>query len=521
MAGSGDFEAIVIGAGLGGLTAAALLARAGCRVLVIERNAGIGGAATVYRHGALDIEASLHETDGWDPGDPKTPILRALGLGPEVALLDVGDLHEVRSPLIGAPLRIPHGIEPAIAALSARFPGHAAGFRAYYARIVAMREAAHMAMEHQDDGMWWLTRLPVLPFRLWPLIRDRHATVSEVLARLFGDAEGPKLALAANMPYYDDDPDRMLFLAFAMAQASFAVGGGHYLRGGSRALAGRLAAIVAEAGGRIETGREAVGILVEDGHAAGVAHRPSGSTEPAREERARAVLGNAAPQVLAAMLPEPARAPYAAALEGRPLSISLFSIALGLRQPARSFGVGAWSTVVLPAWMTRLAALKDAAPLLGADPGPRLPPFILVDYGRLDTALNTAGPTLASITGVDRLANWEGLEPAAARARREAWMDRLIAALDAEFPGIAGAVVQREMATAATMAQHLNTPGGAVYGFAPHAAAGGAFARGPRTTLPGLFHASAFTTAGGFTGAMLGGAAAARAAIAALQPSMR
>jgi all-trans-retinol 13,14-reductase len=77
---SRQFDAIVIGSGLGGLTAGALYARAGHRVLVIERNQNFGGAATVYRHGALAIEASLHEIDGLDPKDPKASILQSLGL---------------------------------------------------------------------------------------------------------------------------------------------------------------------------------------------------------------------------------------------------------------------------------------------------------------------------------------------------------------------------------------------------------------------------------------------------------
>ena len=66
-----QFDAIVIGSGLGGLTAAALYARAGHRVLVLERNQNFGGAATVYQHGELAIEASLHEIDGLDAEDPE------------------------------------------------------------------------------------------------------------------------------------------------------------------------------------------------------------------------------------------------------------------------------------------------------------------------------------------------------------------------------------------------------------------------------------------------------------------
>ena len=57
-------------------------------------------------------------------------------------------------------------------------------------------------------------------------------------------------------------------------------------------------------------------------------------------------------------------------------------------------------------------------------------------------------------------------------------MDRLIADLDREFPGFATTVVHREMATAETMQHYLNTPHGAVYGFAPETLG---FA--PRTTI--------------------------------------
>jgi all-trans-retinol 13,14-reductase len=89
------FDAIVVGSGLGGLTAGALYARTGRRVLVLERNGSFGGAATVYRHGGLAIEASLHEINGLDDDDPKLPVLRSLGLDRDLTFVDVGDLQEV------------------------------------------------------------------------------------------------------------------------------------------------------------------------------------------------------------------------------------------------------------------------------------------------------------------------------------------------------------------------------------------------------------------------------------------
>ncbi|MDM7489997.1 NAD(P)-binding protein [Rhodococcus sp. CSLK01-03] len=133
------YDAITIGSGLGGLTAAALYARAGHRVLVLERNDDVGGAATTYRHGALTIEASLHQTSGLgNPIDPKARILRALGIIDELEFVPIGTFQEVRGHLFDSPFVLPHGFEAADAALTARFPRHRSAFRRFFERVGAL-----------------------------------------------------------------------------------------------------------------------------------------------------------------------------------------------------------------------------------------------------------------------------------------------------------------------------------------------------------------------------------------------
>ena len=122
---------------------------------------------------------------------------------------------------------------------------------------------------------------------------------------------------------------------------------------------------------------------------------------------------------------------------------------------------------------------------------------------------------LVSLAGIDRLSNWSHLDQASYAAKRDAWMDALIGRVDQAFPGFASAVVHREMATAATMQHYLNTPGGAVYGFAqvpPRGLPTVGTPRGVQTCVPGLWLASTFGAFGGFTGSMFGGMLAARAA---------
>lgn len=506
------YDAIVIGSGLGGLTAAALWARHGRRVLVLERQATFGGAARIYTHGALTIEASLHELDGLDPEDAKTDLLRELGVLDRLRPLDVGALYEVRSRLLGDPFVLPSGMEAARQAMLWRFAQSERGVHRFFDTLQAV-QSAFRAMDRPHQAGWWLRHGAQTAAHLLPVVRNAKHSLASFLDEAFGTDEGAKLAVAANLAYLDNDPARLWFLFFAMVQASYLTGGGHYLQGGSQTLTDALLDVVCSAGGTTRAQRTATAILLDDaGRVGGVEHRgPDGSSEV---DHAPVVFGNAAPHVLADMLPAAARDKLVETYRGRELSTSLFVVSLGMRHRPANVGVRSYSTFLYPDWMTSLRDMPQCLPLLGAAPGERMPAMVLVDYTAVDSGLNPQPPYLCSLTGVDRVANWSGLSADESRARREQWMDALVAAVDREFPGFAGAVVQREMATALTMHRELNTPDGALYGFAPSVPPHGVpNYPSARTAVDGLWLASAYVFGGGFSGAMMSGAVAARKAL--------
>jgi phytoene dehydrogenase-like protein len=146
----------------------------------------------------------------------------------------------------------------------------------------------------------------------------------------------------------------------------------------------------------------------------------------------------------------------------------------------------------------------------------RLPVLGVCDYSHIDSGLINGELFPVSVAGVDLLTNWDGLSDADYHAKKNAWLDAVLERLGEEWPGFVDAAVQREFATARTMHNFLNTPGGAIYGFAPNVPERMLLSgppRTPKTSIKGLWLASSYAGMGGFTGAMGSGGWAAKAAL--------
>ncbi len=83
------YDIIIIGSGLGGLTAGAKLAKEGKKVLLLEQHDRPGGCATTFYRRDYTMEVGLHEMDGLHERDLKTKIFRDLGVFDRVEFLKV------------------------------------------------------------------------------------------------------------------------------------------------------------------------------------------------------------------------------------------------------------------------------------------------------------------------------------------------------------------------------------------------------------------------------------------------
>lgn len=468
------YDAVVVGAGLGGLTSAAILARAGRKVLVIERGNSVGGAASSYKVGDLFVEGSLHETSNpRHPTDPKHDILDRAGVRDAVEWIPSNGFYEVRGGPLSQPFALPDNFTDACSALAAQFPNQSAAIRKW---LDDMRAAASRSAF--DDR----------------LVPDSGLSLAQKLDHLFGDNEALKCVLAANLCYYHDDPASLPWHAFARAQGRYLLNGACFVRGGSQRLSSALARAIRAAGGAVLLRRVATHVSFDNNDLpVSITHTSRSGGDPQTAACDRIVI-NAAPTAATAMLPDSIAARWSKVYAQRQPSISLFTVTLGLAESPRRYGVTSYSTQILPDWMTRLADYAAATRLMANEPGNRMPPLAIANYDAIDSGIPSP-PYSLSIIGPDHIDNWR--EPSAERYRtkRANWQAALLRHLDTHFPGLADAVVASSFNTAHSVQSYLGAPRGAVYGFAPNTGPGS-----PRTPLPHVYLASAYAGSGGYSG---------------------
>lgn len=253
------FDVIVVGAGLGGLTAAALLSRHGQSVLVVDQHAVAGGNATVFKRSGYEFDIGLHYIGGCQPDGPIPRILHAAGAD-EVIFeeLDPDGFDTLVYP--DFLFRVPKGVNRFRERLKEYFPDEISGIDRYVELLLQI-EAMQRAMTRPATI---LRRLP----RSLKLARWAGSTFKDFLDSCTDDPR-LKAVLAGQHGDYALPPSRASVLVGAGLALHY-LQGAYFPRGGGQVISDRLADAIERQGGKILLMARADRILTRNGEVEGV-----------------------------------------------------------------------------------------------------------------------------------------------------------------------------------------------------------------------------------------------------------
>jgi phytoene dehydrogenase-like protein len=496
----GDVDAVIVGSGMGGLTAAALLSRlAGKRVLVLERHWRAGGFThTFERRGGYRWDVGLHyvgDLSGGLEGD----VFR-VATGGAVRWNKMADPFE-RLVFPGAEFAVRSGRENLEADLCRAFPDEAAGIGAFLGDV-------RRAVDYLGTlGMRSLLPGPVaraVEAIRWRLGRLALSTTREVLERRI---RSPLLRaiLAARWADHGLPPSRSAFAAHAMIVAHY-LGGGFYPEGSAAVLARAAGEVIAAGGGEIRVRAPAERILVRQGRAVGV------RLEGGEEIAAPLVISDAgARNTYLRLLPPEVPVPFREELRRIPPSLSAATLYLGLSRSPACLGVAGENFWIHDSLDHDRMADRAREALRGE------PPHVYLSFPSMKDPLARAH-TAEIIAGVDAsaFAPWAGTawkkRGPDYEALKERIADGFLRTVERRLPGFSALVAYRELSTPLSSEAFTSHPGGEIYGLPATPDRFRLRWLGPRTPLPGLLLAGADAMTLGITGAMMGGALAAAVA---------
>jgi len=505
------YDVVVIGAGLGGLSAATRLAREGLSVLLLERHNVPGGYATSFVRGRYEFEVALHELSGMGKdGEPtgNTEYLRDLGVADGLEFVPVKDLY--RSVFPGLDLRLPVGREAYTAALCDAFPSDADGIRRFLERVFALaRDTVELEKTFASGRFGWRD-VATAPFRFPNAARYLAVTWGHVLNRDV-KGEAARAVLSQYWGYFGLPPSRMAFLYFAIALATYIRYGATYVRGRSQSLSNAFLAAFERWGGEARFNTPVARILTAAGRVTGVETEAGELIETAR------VVSNASPLTTAIDLLGPGAAPRAwlDRLGRETVGPSTVNVYLGVNRDVLAHGYTDHETFV------NLSFDQEAhhAATLTLD----APPCCAVTcYNAVWPGVSPTGTSMVVLTALSRGEPWLALPPERYHETKARLGGQMLDLAERVLPGLRDATEVVEVSTPLTNMRFAATPGGSIYGFDQPPWSSTVLRHPARAPIEGLWLTGAWVQpGGGFEPCIVSGRMAAEGVVAARRKEAR
>jgi phytoene dehydrogenase-like protein len=437
-----EYDVAIVGAGIGGLSCGALLAKRGLKVLVVEQHYLAGGYCTSFpRKGHSTFDAGVHDISGLGPKGPVRFLLRELGIENEL------EFKRVTSEYVFPNIRftVPHDWKDFVNVLSRHFPEEKENISAFFDEMKGIYDDMYMDIDLRNGVIGppqTVEEMMKYPLTHKYLFRWLNKSYLEMLDKYFSDARLKEI-LCTLTGYLTEDPKALQ--AFSMAPIfGYYFDGGYYPKRGSQALADALVSVIRNNGGSVVLNTRVSRIMVKDGAAYGI------STEVTPPRRARTdiykagiVISNADVRRTFLHIIEPGSLPpdFLKRIQNIEPSTSAFMVFLSLDYD--------------PSLTTLTFYTPNTGPAVGVAIPSKLDPGLAARGG--------SAMTIVTLIPNSDAKKWDRNAPEYA-ARKEKFMEQLIDTATHLLPDLRSHIVYNEAATPATFLRYTSSNEGAIYG---------------------------------------------------------
>jgi len=488
------YDAVVIGAGNGGLTAALTLARAGKKVLMLERHNVPGGCATSFVRGRFEFEVALHQLSGMGseamPG-PLRAILGEMGVLNKLQFVEMENLYRAVFP--GAfDITLPTDRQGIIQELATRFPLESDAIARFMELVYAFSMEMVQVLFFHD---------PEISKEKYPLyFKYVLKNTQDVMDEFF---KNPFLKAIISMywGYVGVPPSMLPFGDLATMLWAFIEFKPYHLKGGSQALSNALLDAFLEAGGEARFNCAARKIQVANGKIKGVL------TEQEDLLETGIVVSNASTIHTYIDLIDREQVPASElnAFRSHTIGPSAFTLYMGLDCEPQDVGIKETTnfittTVDMERAFDRWKTMEQQGWAL------------LTCYDVSDPDFSPPGACQAALVALQYGDPWYAVSTQEYADAKYRYAEGMLQLAERVFPKIRDHLEELEVATPLTHLRYLGHPGGAIYGFDQYAK-DSAFFLTNRSAIRGLFFAGSWVGAGGFQPTLTSGRSAARAVL--------
>ncbi len=475
---------VIVGSGVGGLTAGAKLAKQGYNVTVIEKHFVAGGYSTNFVRKAktgekVTFDVSLHGIGDLNSDRNFYKQLDEIGVFEKVKPIRKKETATVMFNN-GEFFDIPDSFKKYKQELINKFPNEKIGIENLFCFLKVFDE-------DMEKTVWTDREMPKYIHKL------QNITLYEFLKQYINDEKCIDLFCFLWL-YYGLPAKELNAYYYLAAWLGYHIGGTYYIEGGSGALSKALVDIIEENGGHIVLKEEVIEVETKNNKIVSVV------TDKGKKFKADVfIINGCVERVLECVDNNALVIDYIRNLEKKSIGCSLTQLYIGTDCDPTELGIDKAD------FFFDYEEPSQSGYEYAKQANYEKIHFGLVNYNLLDPNLNK-NTGFICITLGDFEENWPERNTEEYKAKKEEVTNILLNRLYKHFPKTEGHVVITELGTPRTMERYTNNRAGAVYGFAQDVENGGFNRLSVKTPFENGYLASAWTQpGGGYQGAMLAG----------------